>query len=148
MAISYFAEEIKMPAIKKRTISQWIKTVAASYGKTVGEISYIFCNDNRILDVNRQYLQHDYYTDIITFDYTENNRISGDIFISLDTVKSNAEQYGQTFENELHRIIIHGILHLCGIKDKGEKERSEMTRCENLALEQLKTVQEKKSSNI
>lgn len=148
MAISYFAEEIKMPAIKKRTISQWIKTVAASYGKTVGEISYIFCNDNRILDVNRQYLQHDYYTDIITFDYTENNRISGDIFISLDTVKSNAEQYGQTFENELHRIIIHGILHLCGIKDKGEKERAEMTRCENLALEQLKTVQEKKSSNI
>lgn len=148
MAISYFAEEIKMPAIKKRTISQWIKTVAASYGKTVGEISYIFCNDNRILDVNRQYLQHDYYTDIITFDYTENNRINGDIFISLDTVKSNAEQYGQTFENELHRIIIHGILHLCGIKDKGEKERTKMTCCENLALEQLKTVQEKKSSNI
>lgn len=140
MAICYFAEEVKMPAIKKREISRWIKTVAESYKKTVGDISYIFCNDNRILDVNRQYLQHDYYTDIITFDYTEDNQINGDIFISIDTVKSNAEQYGQTFENELHRIIIHGILHLCGIKDKGEKERAEMTRCENIALEQLKIV--------
>ncbi|HIU55645.1 MAG TPA: rRNA maturation RNase YbeY [Candidatus Gallibacteroides avistercoris] len=141
MAIHYFAEETQVPAIKKREISRWIKAVAATYGKTTGEISYIFCNDSRILEVNRQYLQHDYYTDIITFDYTEGNRISGDIFISLDTVKSNAQEYGQRFEDELHRIIIHGILHLCGIKDKGEKERQQMTRCENQALEQLSVMQ-------
>lgn len=141
MAIHYFAEETQVPAIKKREISRWIKAVAATYGKTTGEISYIFCNDSRILDVNRQYLQHDYYTDIITFDYTEGDRISGDIFISLDTVKSNAQEYGQRFEDELHRIIIHGILHLCGIKDKGEKERQQMTRCENQALEQLSVMQ-------
>lgn len=140
MAIHYFAEETQVPAIKKREISRWIKAVAATYGKTPGEISYIFCNDSRILDVNRQYLQHDYYTDIITFDYTEGDRISGDIFISLDTVKSNAQEYGQRFEDELHRIIIHGILHLCGIKDKGEKERQQMTRCENQALEQLNAM--------
>lgn len=88
MAIHYFAEETQVPAIKKREISRWIKAVAATYGKTTGEISYIFCNDSRILEVNRQYLQHDYYTDIITFDYTEGNRISGDIFSSLDTVKA------------------------------------------------------------
>ena len=141
MAIHYFAEETQVPAIKKREISRWIKAVAATYGKTTGEISYIFCNDSRILDVNRQYLQHDYYTDIITFDYTEGDRISGDIFISLDTVKSNAQEYGQRFEDELHRIIIHGILHLCGIKDKGEKERQQMTRGENQALEQLSVKQ-------
>ena len=141
MAIHYFAEETQVPAIKKREISRWIKAVAATYGKTTGEISYIFCNDSRILEVNRQYLQHDYYTDIITFDYTEGNRIGGDIFISLDTVKSNAQEYGQRFEDELHRIIIHGILHLCGIKDKGEKERQQMTRCENQALEQLSVMQ-------
>ena len=141
MAIHYFAEETQVPAIKKREISRWIKAVATTYGKTTGEISYIFCNDSRILEVNRQYLQHDYYTDIITFDYTEGNRISGDIFISLDTVKSNAQEYGQRFEDELHRIIIHGLLHLCGIKDKGEKERQQMTRCENQALEQLSVMQ-------
>ena len=141
MAIHYFAEETQVPAIKKREISRWTKAVPATYGKTTGEISYIFCNDSRILEVNRQYLQHDYYTDIITFDYTEGNRISGDIFISLDTVKSNAQEYGQRFEDELHRIIIHGILHLCGIKDKGEKERQQMTRCENQALEQLSVMQ-------
>lgn len=144
MAINYFAEDIKMPAIKKKEITRWIKAVANSYNKTVGEISYIFCNDNRILEVNKQYLQHDYYTDIITFDYSENNCINGDIFISLDTVQSNAEQYNQTFADELHRIIIHGILHLCGIKDKGEKERAEMTRCENQALELLKSLQQEK----
>lgn len=130
-----------MPAIKKRENNAWIKKVAADYGKKIGEIAYIFCSDDKILEVNRQYLHHDYYTDIITFDYTEDDVISGDIFISLDTVKSNAQEYGQRFEDELHRIIIHGILHLCGIKDKGEKERQQMTRCENQALEQLSVMQ-------
>lgn len=134
MAIHYFAEETQVPAIKKREISRWIKAVAATYGKTPGEISYIFCNDSRILEVNRQYLQHDYYTDIITFDYTEGDVISGDLFISLDTVRSNAEQVGTTYEDELNRVIIHGILHLCGINDKGPGERAIMEAAENKAL--------------
>ena len=100
----------------------------------MGEISYIFCNDEKILEVNRQYLQHDYYTDIITFDYTEGDKISGDLFISLDTVRSNAEQFHQSYEQELHRVIIHGILHLCGINDKGPGEREIMEKNENEAL--------------
>src|SRR5665647_196447 len=116
--IQYIAEEIELPALEKKNISRWIKETAAEYGKKVGEIAYIFCSDARILEVNKQYLQHDYYTDIITFDYTEANIISGDIFISIDTVKSNAKEFGVTFEAEIQRIIIHGILHLCGQDDK------------------------------
>ena len=117
--ISYQTEGVKMPDIKKKKTTGWIKEVAACYGKRVGEIAYIFCSDDKILEVNRQYLQHDYYTDIITFDYCEGDRISGDLFISLDTVRSNAEQFEQPYDRELHRVIIHGILHLCGINDKG-----------------------------
>ena len=133
--ITYQSEDIKMPSIKKRETTEWIKAVAASYQKKVGEIAYIFCSDEKILEVNRQYLEHDYYTDIITFDYTEGNRISGDLFISLDTVRTNAEQFGQPYERELHRVIIHGILHLCGINDKGPGEREIMEEAENKALE-------------
>lgn len=137
MAISYQVEGVKIPSIKKRETSNWIKNVAATYGKKIGEIAYIFCSDEKILEVNNQYLQHDYYTDIITFDYTEDNVISGDIFISTDTVKSNSEQFNTDYQNELHRIIIHGILHLCGINDKGPGEREHMTECENKALDML-----------
>lgn len=133
-------ESVKMPSIKKRVTNRWIREVAASYEKNVGEIAYIFCSDQKILEVNREYLQHDYYTDIITFDYTEDEVINGDIFISLDTVESNATQFGVTFEQELFRILIHGILHLCGIEDKGEAARANMTRCENKALELLQTI--------
>ncbi len=133
--ISYQTEDISMPPIKRREVSEWIKKVAASYGKKVGEIAYIFCSDERILEVNRQYLQHDYYTDIITFDYTEGNRISGDMFISLDTIQTNAEQFADNdYLRELHRVIIHGILHLCGINDKGPGEREIMEQAENQAL--------------
>lgn len=127
-----------MPDIKRRIISTWIKQVANSYNKKLGDIAYIFCSDEEILRVNREYLKHDYYTDIITFDYTENNVISGDLFISLDTVKTNAEQFGQPYERELHRVIIHGILHLCGINDKGPGEREIMENAENKALDYLK----------
>ena len=132
--ITYQTEDIPMPAIKKRETTEWIKKVAASYGKKIGEIAYIFCSDEKILEVNRQYLEHDYYTDIITFDYTEGNRISGDLFISLDTVRTNAEQFDQPYERELYRVIIHGILHLCGINDKGPGEREIMEEAENKAL--------------
>ena len=123
-----------MPAIRKRETSEWIKVVAATYNKKVGEVAYIFCSDEKILEVNRQYLEHDYYTDIITFDYTEGNRISGDLFNSLDPVRTNAEQFGQPYERELYRVIIHGILHLCGINDKGPGERELMEAAENRAL--------------
>ena len=133
--ITYYAEDVKMPAIKKREISAWVKEVASRYGYKVGDISYIFCSDEHILEVNRQYLQHDYYTDIITFDYTEEKKISGDLFISLDTVATNAEKFGATYETELHRVLIHGILHLCGINDKGPGAREIMAKCENEALE-------------
>jgi len=137
--ISYNTENVKMPKISKRATSQWIKAVAESYQKKTGDIAYIFCDDEKILEVNKQYLQHDYYTDIITFDYTEDNLISGDIFISLDTVKSNSEEQGTTYDEELHRVIIHGILHLCGINDKGPGERELMEAAENKALEMLQT---------
>ena len=100
MAIAFYAEDIKLPAIKKRAVGNWVKEVAATYGKKVGDISYIFCSDEKILEVNRQYLQHDYYTDIITFDYTSGDKISGDLFISLDTVKTNSETFN-TGEREI-----------------------------------------------
>ena len=111
--------------------------MAASYGKTVGDIGYMFVNDENILALNKQYLGHDYYTDIITFDYSEGDTISGDIVISLDTVASNAIQQGTEYDNELHRVIIHGILHLCGINDKGPGERQIMEKAENKALAML-----------
>ena len=136
--ISYQTDGVKMPAIKRRETTAWIKKVAASHGRKVGDIAYIFCNDEKILEVNRQYLQHEYYTDIITFDYDEDDVISGDLFISLDTVRTNAEQVGATYEEELHRVIIHGILHLCGINDKGPGEREIMEENENKALAMLK----------
>ncbi len=132
--ITYNTDGVKMPSIKKRENTAWVKAVAASYGKKVGEIAYIFVDDEKILEVNRQYLGHDYYTDIITFDYCEGDVISGDLFISLDTVRTNAEQVGATYEEELHRVIIHGILHLCGINDKGPGEREIMEAAEDKAL--------------
>ena len=133
--ITYQTDGVAMPAIKKRETTEWIKAVAATYGKRIGEIAYIFCSDEKILEVNRQYLQHDYYTDIITFDYCEGDRLRGDLFISLDTVHTNAEQFDKgNDDEELHRVIIHGILHLCGINDKGPGEREIMEEAENKAL--------------
>ena len=117
--ISYQTDGIEMPAIKKRETTEWIKAVAATYNKRIGEIAYIFCSDEKIL----------------TFDYCEGNRLSGDLFISLDTVRTNAEQFaGNDYERELYRVIIHGILHLCGINDKGPGEREIMEAAENKAL--------------
>ena len=133
--VSYNVEGVKMPDIRRRTNTAWVRAVAASYGKKVGEVAYIFVNDDKILEVNRQFLQHDYYTDIITFDYCEGDTISGDLFISLDTVRSNATQIGCPYEQELRRVIIHGILHLCGINDKGPGEREIMEAAEDKALE-------------
>ena len=133
--ISYQTFNVKMPTIRRHDVSAWVRRVAAGYGKRVGEVAYIFCDDEKILEVNRQYLNHDYYTDIITFDYCEDDVISGDLFISLDTVRSNAEAQGTPYDEELHRVIIHGILHLCGINDKGPGERAIMEAAENKALQ-------------
>lgn len=136
--ISYQTIDVPRPALKIRECNDWIKRVAASHGKKVGDIAYIFCSDEKMLEVNKEYLNHDYYTDIITFDYTEGDVIGGDIFISVDTVKSNSEEFNASFDNELHRILIHGILHLCGFKDKQTDDKAEMTRQEDSALSLLR----------
>ena len=132
--ITYNSDGIKMPNIKKRETTTWIKAVVATYGKKIGEIGYMFVDDEKILEVNNEYLGHDYYTDIITFDYCEGDILNGDLVISLDTVRTNAEKFGKDYDEELHRVIIHGILHLCGINDKGPGEREIMEAAENKAL--------------
>lgn len=134
MAVSFFSEGIAMPAIRRRDVSAWIRQVAQLHGKRLGEVCYKFVNDEGILDCNRQFLGHDYYTDIITFDYDEGETLNGDIVISLDTIRSNAELFHKDYDEELHRVIIHGVLHLCGINDKGPGEREVMEGYENEAL--------------
>lgn len=132
--ISYLAQGVELPPINQTAVNEWIAQVAQHHGRVVGDLTYIFCNDEKILEVNRQYLQHDYFTDIITFDYSSRKRISGDMFISLDTIKSNAELFERAYNEELMRVVIHGVLHLCGINDKGPGEREIMEMHENEAL--------------
>ena len=138
MAVIYEVKDVLFPKIKRRNTTHWIKKVIERLNKKTGNITFIFCNDDEILRINKSYLNHDYYTDIITFDYTEEDCISGDIFISLDTISSNAEKFGVSYEDELHRVIIHGILHLCGINDKTPEERQVMERHEDEALKMRK----------
>lgn len=133
--ITYNADGVKMPKIKRKDTTAWIKAVAQTYGKKVGEVGYMFVNDEKILEINNEYLGHDYYTDVITFDYDEDDIVNGDIVISLDTVRTNAELFDKAYEDELYRVIIHGILHLCGLNDKGPGEREIMEKAENKALE-------------
>ena len=135
--IQILCDGVELPSVDFEKISNWIVEVAKSHNKIVGTLTYIFCNDEKIIEVNRQFLQHDYYTDIITFDYSRGKLISGDMFISLDTVLGNSDMLGVSYDSELHRVIIHGVLHLCGIDDKGEGEREIMERFENKALELL-----------
>ncbi len=134
MPITFHSDEIEFPNIDRGKVSEWIKKVASKYNKKIGELSYLFCNDEKILEVNLQYLQHDFYTDIITFDYSENDKISGDIYISLDTVKTNSQLFNTEFSNELHRVIIHGVLHLCGVNDLTDEQEMEMRAAEEEAL--------------
>ena len=133
--ITYTTDGVKMPKIKRKDTTAWIKAVAQTYGRKVGEVGYMFVNDEKILEINNEYLGHDYYTDVITFDYDEGDVVNGDIVISLDTVRTNAEMFGKAYEDELYRVIIHGILHLCGLNDKGPGEREIMEKAENKALE-------------
>lgn len=135
--IKFNTDSIEMPALNERQITRWIKSVAADYGFAVGNINYIFCSDKRELAVNREFLGHDYFTDVITFDYSTASTLNGDIFISLDTVRSNAEMVGTSFEHELHRIIIHGVLHLTGQGDKTPETKAKMTEKEEKALAKL-----------
>jgi rRNA maturation RNase YbeY len=132
--ILYTIDGVKMPVFPRRKIALWIKTIAQRYEKKIGDVSYVFCSDEKILETNRTYLHHDYYTDIITFDYSANEVISGDLFISLDTVASNAEKFDARFEDELYRVMIHGVLHLCGIDDQSNEARMIMKQHEDEAL--------------
>ena len=135
MAIIYQTVDISFPKIKRRETTRWIKQVIENHDKKTGSISYIFCSDKEILRINKLYLNHDYYTDIITFDYSEKGRVGGDLFISLDTVKTNSEKFKTAYIDELHRVMIHGILHLCGFDDKTSAKSKIMRAKENEALE-------------
>ncbi len=127
-------------SLKKRTIlKQWIKTIVENNKKEVGEISYIFCSDEQLLEINKEFLNHDYYTDIITFDYSEGDIVSGDLFISIERIKDNAKILKNSYQEELHRVIIHGILHLLGYKDKTELESENMRKLEDECLSILST---------
>jgi len=138
MSINYFNEDVSLPKLKKRKTSEWIKSIIVGEEKNCGEVSFIFCSDEYLLEMNRKYLNHDYYTDVITFDYVEDNLINGDIFISIDRILDNSKVFATTFENELNRILAHGVLHLLGYKDKNEKEKLSMTFKEDYYLKLLK----------
>lgn len=135
-----FSIETKYSLKNRTLIKQWVKTVVENKGKKLGDVSYILCDDDYLLEVNRQYLKHDYYTDIITFDYTENDRIGGDLFISIDRVKDNATALQVPEHEELMRVMIHGVLHLLGLKDKSEEEVKQMRKAEEECLELLKKM--------
>lgn len=134
MSIQYFNEDISFPKVKKRIITDWIKKVIKAEGKEVGDISFISCSDEYLLEVNKKFLEHDYYTDVITFDYVENDIISGDIFISIDRIKANSVEFKCDFTNEFLRILIHGVLHLIGYKDKTKSDKLLMTQKEDFYL--------------
>lgn len=137
MSVSFFAEGVSVPRFRRREVSAWIDKVAGGYGKKVGDIAYQFCDDEKILEMNRKYLQHDYYTDVITFDQSVGDILFADIVISLDTVRSNAQEYQQTFEEELLRVMIHGVLHTCGEDDTTPECEKSMRKAEQKALSLL-----------
>ncbi len=139
-AFQWLVSGVELPSLDYQQLEQWIAQVASAHGRNVHSLNYIFCNDDKILSVNREFLQHDYYTDVITFDNCLGMMLRGDIFISLDTVRSNAELVGADYDIELRRVIIHGVLHLCGINDKGPGEREIMERHENDALAVLASM--------
>ncbi|MDE5744433.1 MAG: rRNA maturation RNase YbeY [Paramuribaculum sp.] len=141
--IIWNAENVDLPLLDVTLMEEWLKNVAESHKKILGELCYIFCDDETIIKVNREFLNHDYYTDIITFDYSRRKLVSGDMYISLDTVASNATDLAVDYQAELNRVIVHGLLHLCGINDKGEGEREIMEAHENAALSMLENLRAK-----
>lgn len=138
--IEFETKDVEMPVLDFDKVDRWLGEVAASYNRRIGNVNYLFCDDKEILRVNREFLGHDYFTDIITFDYSHRDRVGGDIFISLDTVASNAEELKQDYGRELLRVIAHGVLHLCGIDDKGPGEREIMEAAEDKALSLWKNI--------
>lgn len=134
------ALNVDMPSFNVALVERWIEQVAKNHDRVLGPLTYVFCNDEKIIEVNREFLQHDYYTDIITFDYSRSRMVSGDMFISLDTVASNATMVGCDYEHELMRVVVHGVLHLCGINDKGPGEREIMEAHEDEALRLLDSI--------
>jgi probable rRNA maturation factor len=135
--INFFNEDIDFPDIDTYKYIKWIYRVLKNYNYVIGDINYIFCSDNYILNINKEYLNHDYFTDIITFNYNENDAINSDIFISLHTVEENSFQYNTSFQSELSRVIIHGILHLVGFNDSNDQQQQLMTQKEDEALSLL-----------
>ncbi len=140
--IRYFTEDIRFQYKGKRLTSNWLKKVAEQEEKRIGGVSIIFCSDPYLLGINREYLGHDYYTDIITFDYCEGKLLGGDLFISIDTVRDNAAFYGTSFDNELHRVIVHGLLHLIGYDDHSDADTAAMRAAENRALALLAAMRQ------
>lgn len=133
--VTFFTQDIPFTFKGRRLTSRWLKAVAEGEGKQLGDIAIIFCSDNYLLDINKKFLQHNYYTDIITFDYCEGNRLSGDLFISVDSVRLNAAEYGSSFEDELNRVIVHGLLHLMGYDDHSDEDITQMRAKENACLQ-------------
>jgi probable rRNA maturation factor len=137
VAINFFNEDINFQLPKKRILKSWLSNTIKEHGYRVGDINIVFCSDERIQEINIEYLQHDYATDIITFPYQESNIVSADIFISIPTVKNNAIQFVQSFNEELNRVMVHGVLHLIGFNDSTSKEKKEMREQENICLNKL-----------
>ena len=140
--IRYFTEDIRFQYKGKRLTSNWLKKVAEQEEKRIGGVSIIFCSDPYLLGINREYLGHDYHTDIITFDYCEGKLLGGDLFISIDTVRDNAAFYGTSFDNELHRVIVHGLLHLIGYDDHSDADTAAMRAAEDRALALLAAMRQ------
>lgn len=139
--VLFFTEAAEYPAFfSEMRVRRWIDLIAVRYSREIGALSFIFCSDDYLLEINRKYLSHDYYTDIVTFDYCEGKVLSGDIFISLDTVYSNSLRFASGYENEFHRVICHGVLHLIGYKDKTDQDSKIMRQNEDICLELLKTL--------
>jgi len=134
VAIFYFSEDTKFSIKERRKLTRWIKVCIDKHGKKLGDLTFVFCSDRHLLSINQQYLKHSYYTDVITFDYSEELTVSGDIFISVDTVLENSMTFKKEFLDELHRVIIHGVLHLCGFGDKSESESQQMRLLEDECL--------------
>ena len=132
--ISFGTKNVDMPLLDISKTEIWLNEVAATHNRKIRNLNYLFCDDEEILKVNKEFLHHDYFTDIITFDYSNKDKVGGDIFISLDTVKSNSEKFGVSYQSELLRVIVHGLLHLCGIDDKGTGQRAIMEKYEDDAL--------------
>lgn len=132
--ITFHSEDISYTLPDKALFRRWIAETASEYGKSIGQLAFVFCSDAYLLEINKQYLQHDYFTDIITFDYSEGDKIVGDIFISIDRVKDNACENNVDNKTEMQRVVIHGILHLCGLKDKTKSDAQNMRKSEEKAL--------------